>query len=172
MSPHFKYCVHVTFAVASLLLPAPKYSVPGTHRLFFLIQSAQAGYDPRKSKVSASTSEMWNSSAVTGILTEVPGIGPAAVKNLATDLLDRPHERVTNTYQLFGVYLTMKGPDDTEHGPVSSYEHNERFWQWLKAKGVVSHRSAIVKAIAEKCATYFANFYDANAYESDDDEDE
>jgi hypothetical protein len=43
----------------------------------------------------------------------------------------------------------------------------------LKTKGVVSHGSAIVKAIAEKCATHFANFYDANAYESnDDDEDE
>jgi hypothetical protein len=143
----------------------PLYTIPhsllSTHRLFFLFQAAQ-GYDPRKSKVSASTSEKWNSSAVTGDLTEVPGIGPAAVKNLAFDEQDRPHERVTNTYQLFGVYLTMKGPDDTEHGAVTSFEHNERFWQWLKAKGVVSHRSAIVKAVAEKCATFFADFYDAN----------
>jgi hypothetical protein len=159
-----------TFAV-SQLLPAPKYSLLGTHSLFFFFQ-ATSGYDPRKSKVSASTSEKWNSSAVTGIITEVPGIGPAAADKLAHDELGRPHERVTNTYQLFGVYLTLKGPDDTDHGAVSSYEHNEKFWQWLKEKGVVSHRSAIVKAIAEKCATYFANFYDANAYESDDDEEE
>jgi hypothetical protein len=115
---------------------------------------------------------MWNSSAVTGVLSEVPGIGPAAIKKLAHYDEDRPHECVTNTYQLFGAYLTLKGPDDTPHGPVNSYDHNERFWQWLKQKGVVSHRSAVVKAVAEKCATFFANFYDANAYESDDDEEE
>jgi hypothetical protein len=139
---------------------------------FSLFQSKEDGYDPRKSKVSASTSEKWNSSAVTGILTEVPGIGPAAVAKLAFDELNRPHEQVTNTYQLFGVYLIMKGSDASTGETISSYEHNERFWQWLKTKGVVSHRSAIVKAIAEKCATYFANFYDANAYESDDDDED
>jgi hypothetical protein len=75
---------------------------------------------------------------------------------------------VTNTYQLFGVYLTMKGFDDTTNEPICSYEHNERFWQWLETKGIVSHRSAIVKAIAEKSA----NFYDANAYDLDDEEEE
>jgi hypothetical protein len=162
VASNFHLRIHAT-AARSQLFGTP-YLPP-----LFLFQ-AEAGYDPRKSKVSASTSEKWNSSAVTGILTEVPGIGAAAVTKLAFDVQDRPHERVTNTYQLFGVYLAMKGPDDTPHGPVSSYEHNERFWQWLKAKGIVSHRSAIVKAIAEKCATFFANFYDANAYESDDEE--
>lgn len=32
----------------------------------------------------------------------------------------------------------------------------------------MAHRSAIVKAIAEKSSTFFANFYDANAYDDDD----
>jgi hypothetical protein len=90
---------------------------------------------------------------------------------LASDDLDRPHERVSNTYQLFGVYLMMKGVDDTSHGAVTSYEHNERFYQWLKAKGIVSHRSALVKAVAEKLATYFgSDVYDADIYEANDEE--
>jgi hypothetical protein len=43
----------------------------------------------------------------------------------------------------------------------------------LQRKGIVcDHRSDIVKAVAEKCATIFANFYDANAYESSSDEEE
>jgi hypothetical protein len=111
--------------------------------------------DEEKEEDSASTSERWNSSAVTGILTEVPGIGAAAVELLAFDVLDRPHERVTNTYQLFCVYLTVKGSDDTPNRAVTCYDHNEHFHQWLKMKCTLNHRSAIVKALAEKCATYF-----------------
>ncbi len=70
-----------------------------------------------------------------------------------------------------GQFLMLKGPDG-EDGKVNSFEHMEKFWQFLKRKGISSHRSAIVKAIAEKAATFFVGIYDENLYEDDDDEDE
>jgi hypothetical protein len=51
-------------------------------------------------------------------------------------------------------------------------EHTEKFWQWLKNKGVSAHRSAIVKAVAEKAANFFPGIYDANDWENDDDDEE
>jgi hypothetical protein len=101
--------------------------------------------------------ETWRTSPVTGDLLEVPGIGPAAVKKL-TECPDR----ITNTYQLFGKYLMLKGPDVAGH-KVDSLEHNEKFWYFLKGSGVTAHRSAIVKAIAEKSATFFRDIVSAKA---------
>ena len=65
----------------------------------------------------------------------------------------------------------LKGPD-TDGRKVESFEHTEKFWFWLKNKGITAHRSAIVKAIAEKSATFFRDIYDANQYEEDDEDDE
>jgi ferritin len=89
----------------------------------------------------------------------VPGIGPAAVRKLAEG--DEGADSVTNTYQLFGKYLMHK---------VEPVDHFEKFFQFLKNRGISSHRSAIVKAIAEKAATFFPNIYDANDYADSDDE--
>ena len=116
----------------------------------------------RRSKVSDNTMEIWRTEAVTGDLLEVPGIGPASVKKLA-----ECDDRITNTYQLFGKYLTLKGPDMNGH-KVESMEHNEKFWFFLKNIGISSHRSAIVKAIAEKAATFFRGIVsDATIHASD-----
>jgi hypothetical protein len=93
--------------------------------------------------------DKWRTEPVTGDLNEVPGIGAAAIKKLA-----ECDDRITNTYQLFGKYLLLKGPDLKGH-KVQSMEHNEKFWYFLKSTGIVVHRSAIVKAIAEKAATFF-----------------
>lgn len=68
-------------------------------------------------------------------------------------------------------FLMLKGPDDEDHS-VSCMEHTEKFWQWLKNKGVSAHRSAIVKAVAEKAANFFPGIYDANDWENDDDDEE
>lgn len=106
---------------------------------------------------------IWKSTPVTGNLLEVPGIGPAAVKALAAT--DDPNDLVTNTYQLFGKYLMLKGPGD-----VSCVEHNERMWSWLKNRGINACRSGIVRCIAERAATFFPELYDANAYEDSDEE--
>ena len=56
---------------------------------------------------------------VTGDVTEVPGIGPAAAKKLACGEGD---EKVTNTYQLIGKFLMLKGPDEDDN-KVESMEH-------------------------------------------------
>mmetsp|Transcript_21604 Transcript_21604/g.31953 ORF Transcript_21604/g.31953 Transcript_21604/m.31953 type:complete len:125 (+) Transcript_21604:117-491(+) len=121
------------------------------------------GYDPNKSKVSDDKMQDWLKSQVTDELEDVPGIGPKAAQKLAEG-----DESITNCYQLFGKFLMLRGPDSAEH-KVESMEHAEKFWQWLKAKGISAHRSAIVKAIAEKSATFFHGIYDATEWEDEED---
>ena len=58
------------------------------------------GYDPSRSKVSDSTMTDFLRGKITGDVTEVPGIGPAAARALAAG--DDESERVTNTFQLIG----------------------------------------------------------------------
>jgi hypothetical protein len=92
--------------------------------------------------------------------------GRVAIEKLA----DSP-ERITNTYQLFGKYLSLKGPDE-----VSVQELNQRFWLWLRNQEITAHRSAIVLAVNSKVATFLPGLHDANVYgndeEDDDDEEE
>lgn len=127
----------------------------------------EEGYDPRKSKVSDQRMDAWRSGTVTGDLTEVPGIGPDAKKKLSTaSILE---DRITNTHQLFGKYLMLKGPDEDGH-VVTVSETNQKFWYYLKFKGISSHRSAIVLAVSEKVATFFPGFYDANASDYDEED--
>lgn len=113
--------------------------------------------------------DVWRAGAITGDLIEVPGIGPHAKQKLSEDPL--PQQRITNTYQLIGQYLMLKGPEDGE-SIVTVAETNQKFWFFLKMKGISAHRSAIVLAISEKVASFFTGFYDANAYDNDDDDDE
>ena len=90
------------------------------------------------------------------------------MKKLAEN--DNDYEKVTNTYQLFGKFLMLKGPNNPDGTMVEPIEHTQKFWEYLKNRGIASHRSAIVKAVAEKCATMFPDIYDANEYEDDEDE--
>jgi hypothetical protein len=59
-----------------------------------------AGYDPRRSRVSDDRLNDFLRGKITGDLTEVPGIGPAAVKKLSQSDIDG--DRITNTFQLIG----------------------------------------------------------------------
>lgn len=117
-------------------------------------------------QVSNETLEIWRASAVTGNLNEVPGVGPAAIKLFKED--PDPMTRVTNTHQLIGQYLMLKGPDDDDNF-VSVSELNQKFWFYLKAKGIKAHRSAIVLAISDKVASFFPGLHDANADEFESD---
>mmetsp|Transcript_9507 Transcript_9507/g.23335 ORF Transcript_9507/g.23335 Transcript_9507/m.23335 type:complete len:132 (+) Transcript_9507:52-447(+) len=127
------------------------------------------GYDPKKSKVSDDTMENWRSSPTVADLASVPGIGPATVRKLADSEIEE--DRITNTYQLFGKFLMLKGPGHSEGEiEIDSLEHMEKFWHWLKNRGISAHRSAIVRAIAEKSATFFMGIYDVSAYDDDEDD--
>jgi hypothetical protein len=66
-------------------------------------------------------------------------------------------------------FLILKGPDSDNYS-VNSVEHCEKFWHWLQSVGITSHRSAIVKAIAEKMNTMIPGIYDASVYDDDDDD--
>lgn len=91
--------------------------------------------------------DTWKQSTVTGDLMEVPGIGPAAIKKLRDH--EDETEQITNTYQLFGKFLMLKGPE-TEDEKCTPVMHADKFWYWLQERGITAHRSAIVRAVCEK----------------------
>mmetsp|Transcript_50086 Transcript_50086/g.55944 ORF Transcript_50086/g.55944 Transcript_50086/m.55944 type:complete len:131 (+) Transcript_50086:79-471(+) len=126
------------------------------------------GYDPTKSRVSGDTMENWKTTPTIADLSSVPGLGPAGIKKLADCELDE--DKITNTYQLFGKFLMLKGPGNDGGIEIDSHEHTEKFWYWLKNRGITAHRSAIVLAIATKSSTFFQGMYDVNESDSDDDE--
>ena len=63
----------------------------------------------------------------------------------------------------------LKGPDDDEE-KVATREHMEKVWYWLQEKGISSHRSGIVRCIAEKMNAMMPGIYDASEYNDDDDD--
>ena len=74
-----------------------------------------------------------------------------------------PDSAITNTFQLIGKFLSLKGSVEGG-GLIGSVEHMERFWFFLEGRGVHSHRSAIVLAIAEKVNTMSKCFFFAIYY--------
>lgn len=64
------------------------------------------GYDPQKSRVAEDTLADFLRAPLTGDLTEVPGIGKAAVAKLGES--EEKEEAVTNTFQLIGKFLMLK----------------------------------------------------------------
>ena len=72
--------------------------------------------------------------------------------------------RLTLSLVLYHLYSSLKGEG------VDVFEHNERFWYFLKNKGITAHRSAIVRAVAEKTAILFPDLYDPDAYDDEEDE--
>lgn len=63
------------------------------------------GYDPQKSRVAEDTLADFLRAPLTGDLTEVPGIGKAAVGKLAEG-----DDKIENTFQLIGQFLLLKVP--------------------------------------------------------------
>lgn len=110
--------------------------------------------------------DRWRDQEITGDLSEVPGIGQSAIT-----MLKNYTSPITTTYQLIGTYLNLKqlNEDDKITDPLV---HNDAMWFLLKRVGISAHRSAIVKALALKAATWMPNIYDANEYAGDDDDDD
>lgn len=122
------------------------------------------GYDPQKSRVAEDTLADFLRAPLTGDLTEVPGIGKAAVAKLGG--CDDGAEAVTNTFQLIGKFLLLKANlDDDSDDVIDCAAHCDAFWFWLKSKGITAYRSGIVMAIAEKVNTMLPGIYDAAEFQ-------
>jgi len=104
------------------------------------------GYDAQKSQVSDNSLSEFIESHVSHDLESVPGIGPAAVEKLK-------EAGIESTFQLFGQYLFLSRKDN------KAEEVNDEMWHWLKQIGIRTHRSGIVRCLAEKCETVFPTIF-------------
>lgn len=117
------------------------------------------GYHPKDSYLTDESLITFLRSPVYGPLTDVPGIGTKMAKQLA-----KGDEPITNTYQLIGKFLMLKTINRETNEPIDCAHHCDKFWQWLRAKGVDTHRSDIVMAIAEKANIMIPGVYDAYCF--------
>ena len=100
-------------------------------------------FDIDRSQVSVDTLKKFVSEPIKEDLKSVPGIGERA-EELIKEARPGVEDGIMNTYQLMGKFLLLKKDDQTMQ------EHCDAMWKWLEVKGVKSHRSSIVCAIAEK----------------------
>ncbi len=95
------------------------------------------GFDKNRSQVSADSLAKFLQNDLVEDITSVPGIGKAAKTKLATS-------KVLTSYQLIGVFLSLREPG------MTSDQHCDAMWYWLKATGIDSYRAGIVHSLAEK----------------------
>ena len=113
------------------------------------------GFSANKSQVSDDRLSAFLASEIVASLQSVPGIGPKAEELLGKRT--ETDEPVTTTYQLIGKYLSLRGRD------MTSDEHMDAFWHYLKSRGISSHRSGIVRCIAEKVNIMIPGLYQPKA---------
>jgi hypothetical protein len=77
----------------------------------------------------------------------IPGIGPSAI-----ELLER--EKIFLVCQLIGKFLSFK------RAGITTQEHCDFFWKFLRDIGIEHNRSLIVQAIAEKTNSKLPGIYD------------
>ena len=119
--------------------------------------AALTGYHPDRSRVSGHALADFIRAPVSGVLTEVPGVGPATAAKLAAHGVD-------TTYALIGKYLTFRTAD------VNCVEHMDRFYAWLTfVDTATGFRAGTCQAIAEKVDTLLPGTYDAEAFIRSDD---
>jgi hypothetical protein len=94
----------------------------------------------------------WLNTVLHEDLLSIPGIGKKNKELLEN--VDTGLEAIHTTFQLFGKFLSLKGPG------VSSKTHCDLFSAWLHEKGIHSHRTAIVQAIAERSNLMIPSIYD------------
>ncbi len=110
-------------------------------------------YNPSRSMTSKSQLKEWlHSPILSEDITKVPGVGPKNAQLLAS--VGPTGETITTSYQLLGVFLYSRAQG------MNSVVHCNRFYQWLKSKGIYSRINDIVQACAEKVNTMFPGIYD------------
>ncbi len=100
-------------------------------------------YDVSKSMTSRKQMREWLRAKVTEDITQIPGVGKKNATILATP--NETNEFVSTAHQLLGVYLYSK------MAGINSQEQCNRFYTWLKRKGVYLRAHDIVQACSEKC---------------------
>lgn len=105
-------------------------------------------YDPSKTGISSDTLAAFVSGEVEGPLTQVPGVGPAAVSKLNA-------AGIYTTFQLIGKFLSFKGVGSRG----SARAICDALFHYLAEIGITSHRNSIVQALAEKLNTLFPGLY-------------
>ncbi len=116
-------------------------------------------YDPEKSRISEDTLANFLRATLTGDLTEVPGISRCAVRQLGSG-----DEKITNSFQLIGKFLSLKTNIKKTNKMISVIEHCNVFNEWLTSKGIYSHCVGITMAIAEKTNTMIPGMYDPDEF--------
>ncbi|CAB1105508.1 unnamed protein product [Ectocarpus sp. CCAP 1310/34] len=117
-------------------------------------EAIRTPFHPRRSTTSDNQLAEFIAGPITGITTEVPGIGLVTMETLA-----RGDEPINRTHQLFGIFLALS-PDEPDCA-----EHCNRFKYWLQDKNVGPRfLDEIVEAIAEKTQTWIPGVFSADAF--------
>lgn len=97
---------------------------------------------------------IWLKEAISGELTQIPGIGDVNANHLRNC-----SENITSSYQLMGKFLLMRGMSSTQ------VEQCDRFFAWLKdSAGIHYGRNSIVQAVATKMNIFFPGLYNEAAF--------
>ncbi|CAM9587817.1 unnamed protein product [Ectocarpus sp. 8 AP-2014] len=124
----------------------------------------KTGFHPRQTGVGAGPDpalEAFKKAPITGLLSEVPGIGPTAVGLLGEGEGD---DCVKNTFQLIGKFLVLRGSNE-DGQLIDCVEHCDNFYWWLESKDVDAHRGRIVQCIAVKANLSYPGIYDTDKWE-------
>ena len=116
-----------------------------------MAEESGATFDPNRTKTSEIAMAAWVRTAVSDDITVVPGIAAGNAGKFAS-------VGVHTQYQLFGVYLSLKGEG------TSSIMVAESFFQWLKVSGIAHKRGEITQAVAEKLNNMFPGIYQPDCY--------
>lgn len=117
-------------------------------------------YKPSEAIISDDTLISFLRAPITGDLNEVPGLGAKMIKQLA-----KGSDPIHNTYQLIGKYLSLKSNNHDDNQPINCVYHCNKFYTWLKQKGIDNHRATIVMAIGEKVNAMLPSTYDSIQFE-------
>jgi len=120
------------------------------------------GFDINKSKISDAQLATFLASEIDENLRTVPGIGKEAERLLALECEGEP--AITTTHQLIGRFLTLRGVG------MTSVQHLDAFWFYLKLRGIKSYRSGIVHAIGEKINLMIPGTFSLDTIQEDEEE--
>lgn len=111
-----------------------------------------AEFDPTKTRVTTDALADFLRAPISGIITEVPGVGVRTSAILAK-------HGIETTHQLIGKFLMFCAKDDTTR------THCNKFLEWLiSIESPPTYRTTITHVIAEKLSVLFPGIYDGSEF--------